>query len=55
MQALYQQLRALNRDEVQGKDLAPLAESPFVGRDLEWNQLNEAWNTARRVGHISCW
>ena len=20
----------------------------FVGRDLEWNQLNEAWNTARR-------
>ena len=50
--AMYQQLRAgtLNRDEVQGKDLAPVAESPFVGRDLEWNQLNEAWNTAREGG-----
>src|SRR5918994_2490603 len=43
--AMYQQLRAgtPNRDEVQGKDLAPVAESPFVGRDLEWSQLNEAW------------
>jgi len=47
---MYQQLRALNRDEVQGKDLAPLAESPFVGRDLEWNQLKEAWDTAREGG-----
>jgi tetratricopeptide (TPR) repeat protein len=50
--AMYQQLRTgtLNRDEAQGKDLAPVAESPFVGRDLEWNQLNEAWNTAREGG-----
>jgi DNA-binding SARP family transcriptional activator len=50
--AMYQQLRAgtLNRDEAQDKDLAPVAESPFVGRDLEWNQLNEAWNTAREGG-----
>ena len=50
--AMYQQLRAgtLNRDEVQGKDLAPVAESAFVGRDLEWNLLNEAWNTAREGG-----
>ncbi len=47
IRAMYQQLRAPNRDEVQRKDLAPLAESPFVGRELEWNQLNEAWNTAR--------
>jgi DNA-binding SARP family transcriptional activator len=47
MRAMYQQLRALNRDEVQGKDLAPLSESPFVGRDLEWNRLKQAWNTAR--------
>lgn len=49
--AMYQQLRAgtLNREEVQGKDL-PVAESPFVGRDLEWNQLVEAWNTARQRG-----
>lgn len=47
--AMYQQLRAgaLNRDEVQGKELAPVGESPFVGRDLEWKQLIEAWNTAR--------
>lgn len=50
IRAMYQQLRALNRDEVQGKDLAPLAESPFVGRDLEWNKLKEAWNTAREGG-----
>ncbi len=48
--AMYQQLRALNRDEAQDKDLAPVAESPFVGRDVEWNQLNEAWNTAREGG-----
>lgn len=47
--AIYQQLRAgtLNGDEVQGTELAPVGESPFVGRDLEWKQLIEAWNTAR--------
>ena len=47
--AMYQQLRAgtISRDEVHGEDLAPVAESPFVGRDLELNQLHEAWNTAR--------
>ncbi len=50
--AMYQQLRAgtINRDEVHGENLAPVAESPFVGRDLELNQLNEAWNTARQGG-----
>ncbi|OGB27435.1 MAG: transcriptional regulator [Burkholderiales bacterium RIFCSPLOWO2_02_FULL_57_36] len=49
--AMVQQLRAgiLKRDEVQGKDL-PVGESPFVGRDLEWNQLNQAWNNARESG-----
>jgi hypothetical protein len=49
--AMYQRLRAdaPNRDEVQGKDL-PIAESPFVGRDLEWNHLIEAWNTTRKGG-----
>ncbi|MGH7428607.1 MAG: AAA family ATPase, partial [Candidatus Methylomirabilaceae bacterium] len=49
--AMVRQLRAgtVNRDEVQGKDLA-VAESPFVGRDLEWNRLYEAWNTARERG-----
>src|SRR5262245_21661076 len=50
IRAMYQHLLALNRDEAQGKDLAPLAESAFVGRDLEWNQLKEAWNTAREGG-----
>lgn len=46
--ALYRQLRAEapNRDAVQGKDL-PVAESPFIGREVEWKQLREAWNTAR--------
>jgi len=54
--AMYQRLRAgtLDHDEVQGEvrgqDLAPVAESPFVGRDLELNQLNEAWNTVREGG-----
>jgi DNA-binding SARP family transcriptional activator len=33
----------------------PLAESPFVGRDLELNQLSEAWNTAREGGAHLCW
>ena len=56
IRALYQRLRAGTPDhgEVQGaahgKDLAPIAESPFVGRDLELNQLNEAWNAAREGG-----
>jgi DNA-binding SARP family transcriptional activator len=50
--AIYRQVRAgaLNRDEVQGEDLAPVAESPFVGRDLELNQLYKAWNAAREGG-----
>ena len=50
--ALYQRLRAgaLIHEEVQGKDPAPVAESPFVGRDGEWNQLIEAWSTAREGG-----
>lgn len=52
IRSMYQQLRtgALNRDEVQGKDPALARESPFVGRDLEWKRLNEAWNTAREGG-----
>ena len=52
IRTMYQQLRAgaLNPDEVQGKHLSPLAESPFVGHDLEWNLLTEAWNSARKGG-----
>ena len=47
--AMYQQLQVgtINRDEVHGEELAPVVESPFVGRDLELSQLHEAWNTAR--------
>src|SRR5262245_52321277 len=50
--AMYRELRAgaLNRDEAQCKELAPVGESPFVGRDLEWNQLIQAWKTAREGG-----
>ncbi|SFP44453.1 transcriptional activator domain-containing protein [Mesorhizobium sp. NFR06] len=50
IRAMYQRLRAgaLNRDEMQGEDLAPIAESPFVGRDLELNQLNKAWKAAQK-------
>jgi DNA-binding SARP family transcriptional activator len=49
---MYRQLRAGARDpeEVQGKELAPVGESPFVGRDLEFGQLDEAWNSAREGG-----
>ncbi|MGH9258671.1 MAG: AAA family ATPase, partial [Acidimicrobiales bacterium] len=47
--AIYRQLRATtpHREELQGEDVAPVAQVPFVGRDLELDQLNQAWNTAR--------
>jgi DNA-binding SARP family transcriptional activator len=50
--AMYRKLQAGTRDreEVPGKELAPVAESPFVGRDLEWKQLVDAWNIARQGG-----
>jgi DNA-binding SARP family transcriptional activator len=51
--AMYRHLRAAgtsNRDELESEDLAPVAEWPFVGRDLELNLLNEAWNAAREGG-----
>jgi DNA-binding SARP family transcriptional activator len=52
IRALYRQIRSgpANGAEVGGEDLAAVAESPFVGRDLELNQLNEAWRTARERG-----
>ena len=52
IEAMYQEFRAatINRDEVHGEDLAPIAESPFVGRDLELSQLHEAWTTAQQGG-----
>ncbi|SDH11302.1 Predicted ATPase [Pseudomonas benzenivorans] len=44
--ALYRRLRAAppNREDL------PVAESPFVGREREWNQLIEAWNAVRERG-----
>src|SRR5262245_24533093 len=49
IRAMYRQLRAgaITRDEVRGEDPAPVAESPFVGRDPELNRLNEAWSAVR--------
>lgn len=49
IRATYRQLRAStpHREEQQGEDVAPVAESPFVGRELELDQLNQAWNAAR--------
>jgi DNA-binding SARP family transcriptional activator len=50
--AMYRQIRAgtVNRDEVRDEDVALIAESPFVGRDLELNHLKEAWSTVREGG-----
>ena len=47
--AIYRQLRANtpHREELQGEDVAPVAEVPFVGRDLELDQLKHAWIAAR--------
>lgn len=49
--ALYEQLQTgtPNRDEVPA-DLAPVGESPFVGRLPELNQLTEVWNGTRSGG-----
>ncbi len=50
--AMYQRLQAgaLNRDDAQDRGLAPVSESPFVGRDLEGKQLLDAWNAVRERG-----
>ena len=49
---IYRQLRGgtLDRNDTQTEDPAPIAESPFVGRDLELSQLTEAWGAAREGG-----
>jgi DNA-binding SARP family transcriptional activator len=49
--AMYRDLRAgTSNRELQSEDVAPVTEWPFVGRDLELNLLNEAWNSAREGG-----
>ena len=47
--AMYRQLQAdtIGRGEAQGGDLRPVAESPFVGRESEWDRLIEIWNSSR--------
>jgi DNA-binding SARP family transcriptional activator len=52
IRSVYQRLRAgaAHRDEVHGEAPVPVGESPFVGRDVEWTQLNEAWRIAREGG-----
>jgi DNA-binding SARP family transcriptional activator len=49
IRAMYRQLHAStpHLEERQGDDTAPIAEAPFVGRDLELDQLSQAWSTAR--------
>jgi DNA-binding SARP family transcriptional activator len=49
---LYQQLRdgAPRHEDKDGAELASVAESPFIGRECEWKQLNEAWTNARQGG-----
>ncbi len=47
--ARYRELRAdpSERQAEPGDEPTPIAESPFVGRDPEWQQLVEAWDLAR--------
>ena len=49
IEAIYRQVRAHtpNRQALQGEDTAPVAEVPFVGREPELDQLDQAWNAAR--------
>jgi DNA-binding SARP family transcriptional activator len=46
--AMYRQLRAdaADREARPGEEPPPVAEAPFVGRELELDQLNQAWYAA---------
>jgi DNA-binding SARP family transcriptional activator len=48
VKAMYRQLRthAPHREALHCEEVAPLAESPFVGRELELDQLDQAWKAA---------
>ncbi len=52
VRALYEQARAgaVEHEERPGTDPSPVAESPFVGRDSEWNALHDAWTSVREKG-----
>jgi DNA-binding SARP family transcriptional activator/tetratricopeptide (TPR) repeat protein len=47
--AIYRRLRANTprREALRGDDTVAAAEVPFVGREFELDQLNQAWNLAR--------
>jgi DNA-binding SARP family transcriptional activator/tetratricopeptide (TPR) repeat protein len=49
IRALYESFGAdkPTRGEAKSMDLSPVPESPFVGRQLEWQQLKRAWDAAR--------
>jgi DNA-binding SARP family transcriptional activator len=52
IEAIYRQLRAgtLAAEAGGDKDLAQVSESPFVGREIELNLLDEAWSRALKHG-----
>ncbi len=47
---LYRELRAGVREQDESQAAAGVAESPFVGRDDEWKQLEETWRNALEGG-----
>jgi DNA-binding SARP family transcriptional activator len=49
IRAAYQELRAPANDrrEPRAESWAPIAQSPFVGREQEMQRLEQAWNAAR--------
>jgi DNA-binding SARP family transcriptional activator len=49
---MYRELRTGKEKgaAAQVHDLAPVGESPFIGRDLEWQQLVASWNAASESG-----
>jgi DNA-binding SARP family transcriptional activator len=52
LESLYRELRSggAGRESTREENGPPVAESPFVGRDLELRQLADAWEVARNGG-----